>query len=137
MPNQNSIDSAVDFVSNILLKTAENAGMEVKIGTIPKGAVPRHSARVHSGSCKRKVHPKWHDLECQTLLKNLKRTSYLLNQEPGNPWLRGKLVQESKLYKRVSKYKQKMFTDNLFSQLKDMHGTNPKKYMEVVNSLRH
>lgn len=136
LPNQTSIDSAVEFVSKVLIKTAENAGMEVKTGAMPRGAVPRRSARVHLGSCKRKSHPKWHDLECQTLLSDLKRTSKLLNNDPKNPWLRGKLAQESKQYKRLSKFKQKLFTESLFAQLKSMHGSEPKKYMELVNSLR-
>ena len=137
MPNQPSIDSAVDFVANVLVKTAENAGMTVNLSAIPKGAIPRRSARTHSGSCKRKSHPKWHDFECNTLLSNLKRTSKLLSADPRNPWLKGKLFTESKLYKRLVKHKQKLFNDNLFSQLKSMHGTDPKKYMELVNSLRN
>ena len=77
MPNQSSIDSAVNFVSDILLKTAENAGMNVRLSPIPRKAVPRPSARAHLGSCKRRVHPKWPDLECQTILTRLKKTSKL------------------------------------------------------------
>ena len=134
MPNQTSMDSAVEFVSNVMLKNVENAGMSVK--TMPKGFLPRRSARVDQKSCKRKSHPKWHDYECQGLLLSLKRTSKLLSNNPKNPWLKGKLIQESKEYKRVTKYKQKLFTDNLFSQLKSMHGSDPQQYMELVNSLR-
>ena len=137
MPNQPSLDSAVDFVTNVLVKTAENAGMTVNLSAIPKGAIPRRSARAHSGSCKRKLYPKWHDLECHTLLANLKKTSKLLSSDLRNPWLKGKLSQESKLYKRLVKHKQKLFTDNLFLQLQSMHGSDPKKYMDLVNSLRN
>ena len=136
MPNQVSLDSAVDFVSNVLIKTAENAGMSLKTGAIPKGAVPRRSARVHLNSCKRKSHPKWHDQDCSTVLTSLKKTSKLLAADPKNPWLKGKIIQESKDYKRLVKLKQKLFTDNLFSQLKTMHGSDPKQYMDLVNSLR-
>ena len=88
LPNQTSLDSAVHFVSNVLLKSVENAGMNVKPGAIPKGAVPRISARVHSGSCKRKSYPKWHDKDCTSILFSLKRTSTLLSADPRNPWLK-------------------------------------------------
>ena len=67
----------------------------------------------------------------------MKKTSKLLFANPRNPWLKGKLFQESKLYKRLVKYKQKTFTDNLFLQLQSMHGSDPKKYMDLVNSLRN
>ena len=136
MPNQTSIDSAVDFVTNTLIKTAENAGMSYKVGCLPKGAIPRRSARVHFGSCKRKHHPKWHDVECSELLRNLKLTSSLLSRDPKNSFLRGKLFGESKQYKRLTKYKQKLFTENLFSQLESMQSSDPKKYMELVKSLK-
>ena len=79
MPKQSSVDSAEKFVSDVLLKTAENAGLNIKLGALPKGAVPRRSARADAKSCKRKSHPKWHDLECHSLLSNLKRTSKLRN----------------------------------------------------------
>ena len=110
--------------------------MDTKTGSIPRGAVPRRSARVHSKSCKRKSHPEWHDQDCHTLLLKLKRTSKLLSADPKNAWLKGKIIQESKEYKRLTKYKQKTFTENLFLQLKDMQGANPKEYMKLVNSLR-
>ena len=58
MPKQSSVDSAVDFISNVMLETAENAGMTLKTGFIPKGAIPHRSARANSGSCKRNIHPK-------------------------------------------------------------------------------
>ena len=48
----------------------------------------------------------------------------------------GKLIQESKNYKRIVKYKQKLVIDNLFEQLKSMHGSDPKQYINLVNSLR-
>ena len=136
LPNQTSVDSAVDFISNVMLKTAENAGMTIKSRVIPKGAVPRRSARAHSGSCKRNIHPKWHDIECHQVLNKLNRLSKLLSSDPRNPWLKGKLFQESKLYKKIVKQKQKLFTDNLFLQLKSMHGSDPKQYMDLVKSLR-
>ena len=56
--------------------------------------------------------------------------------KPRNPWLKGKLFQESKLYKKIVKQKQKLFTDNLFLQLKSMQGSDHKQYMDLVNSLR-
>ena len=36
----------------------------------------------------------------------------------------------------MTKFKQKQFTDSLFSQLETMHQTDPRKYMQLVNSLK-
>jgi hypothetical protein len=34
------------------------------------------------------------------------------------------------------KYKQGQFTENLFSELETMHNNDPRKYMQLVNSLK-
>ena len=63
-------------------------------------------------------------------------TSELLNKDPKNSWLRGKLMSESKEYKRLVKFKQKEYTDNLFNELELMHSKDPRAYMELVKALR-
>ena len=95
IPNQQSIDSAVSFLSNIMVETTLKAGMFLK-----KGARPRRSAQVDLYSCQRKVkHPKWYDQECRQAYTDLKRTSKLLSNNPRNAWLRGKLFSEKKSIK--------------------------------------
>ena len=64
LPDQNSVDSAVKFVSNIMIETAKQAGMQ-----IPKGAVPRRSG---DSNFTRLKHPKWQDLDCNKQFRNLK-----------------------------------------------------------------
>ena len=66
LPYQNSVDSAVSFVSNILVETAKQAGMQFK-----KGVLPRRSARAEQ-PFKRIKHPKWHDDDCHVQLRQLK-----------------------------------------------------------------
>ena len=41
----------------------------------------------------------------------------------------------TKDYKRLIKFKQKHFTDNLFNELKSMHCKEPHAYMELVKAL--
>ena len=103
-----------------------------------KGAVPRLSSRVDNNSCLRKIkNPKWYDKECSHLHKQLKHTAKLLTSYPNNSWLKGKLISENKQYKKVLRVKQKHYMENIFSQLEGMHGTDPKKYMDLVRSLRN
>ena len=63
-------------------------------------------------------------------------TASSLKKDPKNPYLRGKLVTLNKEYSRLIKFKQKEFTDSLFSQLETMHRADPRKYMQLVNSLK-
>ena len=42
----------------------------------------------------------------------------------------------TKDYKRLIKFKQKHFTDNLFYELDSMHCKDPHTYMELVKALR-
>ena len=63
-------------------------------------------------------------------------TSRLLKAHPGNPYLKGKLVTESKTYKKLRKHKQKQFVDHMFGELDELHSSNPKGYMDLVQSMR-
>ena len=75
LPTQDSVDSAVSLLSNIIVETAKQAGMQVK-----KGAVPRRSARANFLQV-RQTHPKWHDTDCQALFKQIKQTSTFLKYD--------------------------------------------------------
>ena len=126
---QNSVDNAVEFLTNILKETSTFAGMLLKRGICPKKP-PRNVRFV-------KVKPpKWHDKSCHDLFKSLKQTSDLLSKDPKNSWLRGRLATESKQYHKLLRVKQKEFIDNTFNDLDKMHDKDPKAYMELVKALR-
>ena len=131
LPDQTSVDSAVKFVSNIMIETAKQAGMQM-----PKKAIPRRSFRAEN-SFTRLKQPKWQDHDCNVQLRNVKQISKSLQNDPNNPYLRGKLITENKIYKKLIKLKQRQFTENLFSQLETMHNSDPRKYMQLVNSLKN
>ena len=97
LPDQNSVENATSFITNILVESAVKADM-----TIKKGVLPRRQAQANFRYEKPKK-TKWHDQSCFEGLREIKRTSYLLNKDPKNAWLRGKLVSESKKYKRQKK----------------------------------
>ena len=44
---------------------------------------------------------------------------------------------DTKQYNNLIKFKQKKNIDDLFSQLDSMHKSDPKKYMDVINSLKN
>jgi hypothetical protein len=81
-------------------------------------------------------HPRWHDQSCHEALQAVRRTSELLAKHPLDPWLRGRIRVESKVYKKVSKIKQKQFVSGLFDQLEAMNKTDPRGYMDLVRSLK-
>ena len=43
----------------------------------------------------------------------------------------------NKEYKRLQKFKQGQFTEILFGELETMHNNDPRKYMQLVNSLKN
>ena len=129
LPDQKSVESATSFISSILVQSAVQAGMSIK-----KGVLPRRQARNNFKQMKN--NPKWYDQSCTELFQNMKLISNQLNKDPKNPWLRGKLINGNKEYKRLLKFKQKQFTDNLFNDLENMNSKDPKGYMELVKSLR-
>ena len=129
LPDQNSVENATSFITIILVESAVKADMKIK-----KGVLPRRQAQANFRYEKPKK-PKWHDQSCFDSLRDLKRTSVLLNKDPKNGWLRGKLVSESKQYKRLVKYKQKQYTDNMFNELEKMQSKDPRAYMELVKAL--
>ena len=60
----------------------------------------------------------------------------MLKGDPKNAYLRGKLFSETKLYKKLTKQKQKQFVDNLFNELDSIKENNPKGYMDLIKTLR-
>jgi hypothetical protein len=67
----------------------------------------------------------------------MRTTSRLLSKQPGNPYLKGKLVSESKDFQRLRKLKQKQYQDHMFTELDELHSSNPKGYMDLVKSMRN
>jgi hypothetical protein len=59
-----------------------------------------------------------------------------LRQQPGNPYIKGRLVRETKDFKRVRKLKKKQYVDQMFVELDMLHKSNPRGYMDLVRSMR-
>ena len=49
--------------------------------------------------------PKWFDSTCGALQRQMRITSRMLKQQPGNPYIKGKLMLECKDFKRLRKIK--------------------------------
>ena len=63
-------------------------------------------------------------------------TSKLLKGDPRNSYLKGKLVNETKIYNRLVKNKQKEFVDRMFCELDSMKKNDTKDYMDLIKSMR-
>ena len=132
--NQESLDVAVDSMSSFLVGTAEAAAGPSAPGRRPAMAGRPRARPARRPTCSR---PKWHDSSCEAARRDMRLTSRLLKQYPRNSYLKGKLILECKEYKKLRKNKQKEYVESLFVQLDQIHGSNPKGYMDLVKSLRN
>ena len=63
-------------------------------------------------------------------------TSRLLKQQPKNPYIKGRLMQEFKNLKKLRRLKRKQYVNQVFTELDQLHSSNPKGYMDLVKSMR-
>ena len=59
-----------------------------------------------------------------------------MRKYPNNSYIRSCLQTESKKYKKLIKTKHKEYINKLFLELDNLHGSNPRGYMNLVKSLR-
>ena len=136
-PEQESIDIANEFFTDFLVNSAIRADDEkLKIECKASKKSPCRNWKFKRKSPKLK-HPEWHDKTCEDFKKKLRLTSLLLKKFPRNPFLLGRLNHEHKEYKKLLKRKHKEFINKMFSELDQIHDSNPKGYMKLVNSLRN
>ena len=135
-PDVKTVDAAVKFLSDILTETAERADLSLKhvqdLGPPP----PLRGGRRGRIKNKRNRQPAWHNESCSLAYKNLQQTSRFLHRDPNNPWLRGKLFKEKKLYKKLIKQQQGQFLGKMFEQMDSCQSNDPKRYMELVKKIR-
>ena len=72
---------------------------------------------------------------CSEVHKSMQETSRFLHRDPNNPWLRGTLFQQKKLYKKLLKQQQGKFLAKMFDQLDECQKSDPKKYMDIVKKI--
>ena len=134
-PEQVTIDAAVKFLSDIMVETAEQADLSIKA---PRNLGPPVHRR---GGCRAPVkhqakQPAWHGVDCNTAYRNMQETARFLHKDPNNPYLRGKIIKEKKLYRKLVKQQQGKFVSKMFEQLDDCKNNDPKKYMDIVKKNR-
>ena len=137
LSTQELLDSAVDRLSSFLVDAAIQAASS-SVGTA-KPQVPRKSADRNWKFRKKPStvsKPKWFDVSCETLQRQLRVTSRLLKMQPSNQYLKSKLFVECKDYKRLRQLKKRQYVQSMFVELDEMHKSNPKGYMDLVKSLR-
>ena len=133
--DQNSIDTATQFLTDFLVNSAKMADdtLKVEYKGSKKNSQPNWKFRK---KVKNKTQPKWHDDSCESLKKKIRHTSSLLKTYPNNSYLRGCLQSEHKKYKKLVKSKHKEYINKLFTDLDELHSSDPRGYMNLVKSLR-
>ena len=63
-------------------------------------------------------------------------SAYLLKKDPKNSYIRGKIITETKTYKKLVKSKHKQYLDQTFTHLDSIQHSDPHGYMQLVKSLR-
>ena len=137
MSSQESLDTAVDSLSSFLVGAALQAAgssVQTKKPNIQCRSADRNWIFRKRSSTVRK--PKWFDVSCETLQRQLRVTSRLLKIQPNNQYLKSKLFVECKEYKRLRQQKKRQHVQSMFVKLDEMHKSNPKGYMDLVKSLR-
>ena len=108
MSCQNTVDSAVQSISGFLVGAAVQAA-----GPAPHTVRPNVTQRAEGRNWKFKKKvcqykkPKWFDKTLESVQKQIRISSRLLRSQPGNSFLRGKLLSESKDFKRLRRLKKK------------------------------
>ena len=134
--DQSSIDLATKFFTDFLINSATLADSET-LKICFQGSTKSTKPNWKFNKKQRKVKlPKWHDLTCEDLKKKIQHTSLLLKKFPKNPYLLGCLNSEQKQYKKLVKKKHKDFINSMFTELDQLHSSNPRGYMTLVKSLR-
>ena len=134
--DQKAVDTSTEFLTKFLVDAAIKASNN-GIAIACKGGKKRNCRNwKYKRKNKKIIRPKWHDATCESLNIEIKKTAFLLKKYPNNSFLRSKIVSETKQYKKLVKSKHKMFINDLFKDLDDLHKVNPKGYMNLVKSLR-
>ena len=135
LAEQGCIDSATDILANFLVNAAE----KINTGNNSlKFSCPKNQSRNWKFKKKKKsvTYPKWHDESCQELRKKISLSAYLLKKDPKNSYIRGKIITETKTYKKLVKSKHKQYLDQTFTHLDSIQHSDPHGYMQLVKSLR-
>ena len=131
--DQNSIDSATKVLSELLIEGVMRSSPSMEY---EKKSKPKLNQGTKKLKKKRRAHPKWHDWSCSDAHRAVVLTSKLLKGDPKNPYLRGKLFTETKVYNKLVKSKQKQFVENMFSELDSIKKNDPRGYMDLFKSMR-
>jgi hypothetical protein len=90
---------------------------------------------------KRKIHKKkndkpWHDKDLKQMKKDLHNLENLLSKFPKDPVILGMLKTRYKIYKKECKHKQKVFKDNLMTQIQSLDYRNPEQFWNLIQKMK-
>ena len=132
---QTSIDIATKVFTDFMINSAILANDQSSICYRGPKRSPKPNWKFKKRP-KKFTKPKWHDVTCENLKNKMRKTSDLLRKFPKHPYLLGCLQSEQKQYRKLLKSKHKEFINNMFSELDQLHTSNPRGYMNLVKSLR-
>ena len=124
-PDQKSIDTATSSFTEFIVNSAKKADddkVRIECKAMQKSSSPNWKYKRKSRKIK---NPVWHDYTCEEIKIKLRQTSLLLKKYPKNPFLLGRLNSEQKQYKKIVKSKHKDYINKMFSELDQLHDSNP------------
>ena len=118
--NSEGIDSATDLVTNIFEKLAEKSCKVIRLK-----------------STKHKKKKPWSDQELKDLKKTVAELGKQMRQHPYDLQIRSSFFKYSKDLKKMVKRKKYLFKKDIFDKLLKWQEKDPKKYWELINSLKN
>ena len=79
---------------------------------------------------------KWYNKTCYETSQRLKNLGKLLEKKPNDPYLRGKLVEVRKDYKRLLKQTRNEWKKEMIDMLEQVEKKNPKEYWDIIKQLK-
>ena len=120
----NDVECAVDNFNQIIVGSAKKSLKFLQ----PK------SKKIGKNKTKNK---KWFDVDAKVLRSKLLGLSRLLDKFPKDGLIRQERFKVNKQYKRLIKFKKKMFREKLCDKLMSLHHSDPKEFWKILKELEN
>ena len=120
-----NINDAVQGLNDIICNAADMSLKTCKprLGKIKKGV-------------KKKRGEKWYDKPCYILKREVRGMGKLLVKYPRDPYVRTRYFQLKKEYKRVIRYKRRIYKEALLSKMSEVEKSNPSQFWNTISELK-
>jgi hypothetical protein len=122
------VNTQVTDISDLLIDAAERSQTSHRV-LIKK--------KVSYTNIHRKPHKKWFDTDCWSARRALRELGKKLTKDPRNPFLRDTFFQSRKRYIQLTRYKNRLYRQNMIDKLNELSEKDPKQYWTLLENLRN